>query len=149
MSDDIRSLLEQVKNGQVDVDAALLKLKMKPIEDLGYANVDLHRQLRQGVPEVIYGAGKTSEQIAGIISSMQSNGQGHILITRLAPDVAAEVQKQHSLTYNKDAHIGYIGEMPTKKTESSIAIVIKNRIETLSFFKSMFDDVVLDLEVRS
>ena len=61
MSDDIRSLLEQVKNGQVDVDAALLKLKMKPIEDLGYANVDLHRQLRQGVPEVIYGAGKTSE----------------------------------------------------------------------------------------
>ena len=59
MSDTIRSLLEQVKNGQVDVDAALLKLKMKPIEDLGYANVDLHRQLRQGVPEVIYGAGKT------------------------------------------------------------------------------------------
>ena len=53
MSDDIRFLLEQVKNGQVDVDAALLKLKMKPIEDLGYANVDLHRQLRQGVPEVI------------------------------------------------------------------------------------------------
>ena len=81
MSDTIRSLLEQVKNGQVDVDAALLKLKMKPIDDLGYANVDLHRQLRQGVPEVIYGAGKTSEQIAGIISSMQSNGQGHILIT--------------------------------------------------------------------
>ena len=57
MSDDIRSLLEQVKNRQVDVDAALLKLKMKPIEDLGYANEDLHRQLRQGVPEVIYGAG--------------------------------------------------------------------------------------------
>ena len=99
MSDDIRFLLEQVKNGQVDVDAALLKLKMKPIEDLGYANVDLHRQLRQGVPEVIYGAGKTSEQIVGIISSMQSNGQGHILITRLAPDVAAEVQEHHSLTY--------------------------------------------------
>ena len=53
MSDNIRSLLEQVKNGQVDVDAALLKLKMKPIEDLGYANVDLHRQLRQVVPEVM------------------------------------------------------------------------------------------------
>ena len=123
MSDDIRFLLEQVKNGQVDVDAALLKLKMKPIEDLGYANVDLHRQLRQGVPEVIYGAGKTSEQIVGIISSMQSNGQGHILITRLAPDVAAEVQEHHSLTYIKDAYIGYVGDMPTKKTDSSIAIV--------------------------
>ena len=123
MSDNIRSLLEQVQNGDVDVDAALLKLKIKPIEDLGYANVDLHRQLRQGVPEVIYGASKTSEQIVGIISSMQSNGQGHILITRLAPDVSVEVQEHHSLTYIEDAHIGYVGEMPTKKTKSSIAIV--------------------------
>ena len=54
---------------------------------------------------------------------MQSNGQGHILITRLAPDVAAEVQEQHSLTYIKDAYIGYVGDMPTKKTASCIAIV--------------------------
>ena len=84
MSENIRTLLEEVKNGQVDVDAALLKLKMKPIDDLGYANVDLHRQLRQGLPEVIYGAGKTSEQIVGIISSMQANGQGHILIYTLS-----------------------------------------------------------------
>ena len=62
------------------MDAALLKLKMKPIDDLGYANVDLHRQLRQGLPEVIYGAGKTSEQIVGIISSMQANeiGRAHV-----------------------------------------------------------------------
>ena len=44
MSENIRTLLEQVKNGQIDVDAALLKLKMKPLDDLGYANVDLHRQ---------------------------------------------------------------------------------------------------------
>lgn len=58
MSDNIRTLLEKVKNGQLDVDTVLLKLKMKPIEDLGFAHVDLHRQIRQGVPEVIYGAGK-------------------------------------------------------------------------------------------
>ena len=49
MNDNSRTLLEQVKNGQVDVDAALLKLKIKPIEDLGFAHVDLHRQIRQGV----------------------------------------------------------------------------------------------------
>jgi len=72
MNDNIRTLLEQVKNGQVDVDAALLKLKIKPIEDLGFAHVDLHRQIRQGVPEVIYGAGKNTEQIIGIISSIFS-----------------------------------------------------------------------------
>ena len=123
MSDNIRTLLEKVKNGQLDVDTVLLKLKMKPIEDLGYANVDLHRQLRQGVPEVIYGAGKTSEQIVGIISSMQSNGQGHILITRLAPDVAAEVQEKYQLTYINAAHIGYIGDLPSQKTESAIAVI--------------------------
>ena len=79
MSDNIRTLLEKVKNGQLDVDTVLLKLKMKPIEDLGFAHVDLHRQIRQGVPEVIYGAGKTTEQIIGIISSMISNGQRQIL----------------------------------------------------------------------
>ena len=123
MSDNIRALLEQVKNGQVDVDAALLKLKIKPIEDLGFAHIDLHRQIRQGVPEVIYGAGKTTEQIIAIISSMLSYGQEQILLTRLAPNVAAEVQEQHQLTYINAAHIGYIGDLPSQKTESAIAVI--------------------------
>ena len=123
MSDNIRTLLEKVKNGQLDVDTVLLKLKMKPIEDLGFAHVDLHRQIRQGVPEVIYGAGKTTEQIIGIISSMIFNGQRQILITRLAPNVAAEVQEKYQLTYINAAHIGYIGDLPSQKTESAIAVI--------------------------
>lgn len=123
MNDNIRTFLEQVKNGQVDVDAALLKLKIKPLEDLGFAHVDLHRQIRQGVPEVIYGAGKTTEQIIGIISSMLSYGQEQILLTRLAPNVAAEVQEQHQLTYINAAYIGYIGDLPSQKTESAIAVI--------------------------
>ena len=58
----IKALLEQVAAGQVDVNDALLKLKMEPFEELGFAKLDSHRGLRQGVAEVIYGAGKTPEQ---------------------------------------------------------------------------------------
>ncbi|WP_273419007.1 nickel pincer cofactor biosynthesis protein LarB [Veillonella caviae] len=123
MSESIRNLLEQVKNGQVSVDTALLKLKTKPIDDLGYAQVDLHRVVRQGVPEVIYGAGKTGEQIVGIISSMKANGQCQILITRLSPDIAVYIQKKYEMTFVESAHIGYIGDIPIQKTKSSIAII--------------------------
>ena len=59
MSDDIQRLLEGVREGSVSVEEALLKLKTKPFEDIGYAKVDMHRKLRQGAAEVIYGAGKT------------------------------------------------------------------------------------------
>ncbi|MGN1000142.1 MAG: 1-(5-phosphoribosyl)-5-amino-4-imidazole-carboxylate carboxylase, partial [Faecousia sp.] len=67
MNSDIRKLLESVRSGDTSVDDALLKLKMSPFEDIGYAKVDLHRKVRQGAAEVIYGAGKTPEQIAGIV----------------------------------------------------------------------------------
>lgn len=59
MNNDIRRLLEDVRGGSVSVEEALLKLKTKPFEDIGYAKVDMHRKLRQGTAEVIYGAGKT------------------------------------------------------------------------------------------
>ena len=63
MNSDIRRLLEGVQSGAVSVDDALLKIKMSPFEDIGYAKVDLHRRVRQGAAEVIYGTGKTPEQI--------------------------------------------------------------------------------------
>ena len=64
MNDDTRQLLENVRDGKISVEEAVLKLKVKPFEDIGYAKVDTHRTLRQGAAEVIYGAGKTPEQIA-------------------------------------------------------------------------------------
>ena len=63
MNSEVRRILEAVRSGGLDVDDALLKLKEKPFEDIGYAKVDLHRKVRQGAAEVIYGAGKTAEQI--------------------------------------------------------------------------------------
>ena len=112
MNTEIRKLLEGVSDGSVSVDEAFLKLKTKPFEDIGYAKVDMHRKLRQGVAEVIYGAGKTPEQIIGIAKTMMENGQKTILITRLPDESAAIVGKECELTYYKDARCGIIGKMP-------------------------------------
>lgn len=112
MNTDIRKLLEAVSSGTVSVDDALLKLKVKPFEDIGYAKVDMHRKLRQGTAEVIYGAEKTPEQIIGIADTMLRGGQDTILITRLSPEAAAEVGKIHPLNYHPEARCGVIGSIP-------------------------------------
>jgi NCAIR mutase (PurE)-related protein len=64
--DELRHLLEDVSRGRVGVDDALTRVGLAPFEDLGYAKPDLHRGVRTGASEVIYGAGKTAEQIVGI-----------------------------------------------------------------------------------
>ena len=112
MSQDIRQLLEEVKNGSVSVEEAVLKLKIKPFEDIGYAKVDIHRQLRQGAAEVIYGAGKTPQHIIGIADTMIANGQRTILITRLSPDAAEIIETSHKLKYYQEARCGVIGTVP-------------------------------------
>ena len=85
-------LLQRVASGDISPDDALIKLKTAPFEDLGYAKVDLQRGIRQGVAEVIYGAGKTAGQIAGIVRSMRAVGQERVLITRLDETKANEVR---------------------------------------------------------
>lgn len=112
MNSEIKQLLEEVRNGKVSVEEALLQIKKQPFEDLGFAKVDLHRKLRQGTAEVIYGAGKTAEQICGIINSMKVSGQKNILITRLDEEKAREVNLKTSLDYKKDARIGIVGDFP-------------------------------------
>ncbi len=93
MNEDIRELLQGVKDGDLSVEEALLKIKTKPFEDIGYAKVDMHRKVRQGVAEVIYGAGKTADQICGIVKAMRENRQQTILITRLDEEKAEGVAK--------------------------------------------------------
>ena len=108
---DIKALLQGVQDGTVTVDDALLQLKQQPFEDLGYAKVDLHRKVRQGANEVIYGAGKTPEQIIGILEKMAQNGQKNVLITRLNRDKADLIQEKVPLTYYESAQIAVAGEM--------------------------------------
>ena len=112
MNNDIRKLLESVRNGETDVNDALLQIKMAPFEDIGFAKVDLHRKIRQGAAEVIYGAGKTPEQIAGIIEVMLSNGQKRILITRMSPEAARYVSGSYDIDYREIPKVGIIGGFP-------------------------------------
>ena len=103
---DILALLRGVAEGTVSPENALLKLKEAPFEDLGYAKVDLHRPVRQGAAEVIYGAGKTPEQIAGIAAKLGERGCQNILVTRMGPEAAEEVAKTVPLDYYPEARLG-------------------------------------------
>ncbi len=122
MKTDVKMILEGVRDGSITVDDALLKLKTAPYDELGFAKVDLHRKIRQGVPEVIYGAGKTPEQIAGIITSMQKNGQDRILITRLSNAAAEEIQKVHPIAYRPDARIATLGDVPAPNGIGTVVV---------------------------
>ena len=87
---DIRSVLEQVRDGQLTTEQALGLLRDLPYEDLGYARIDHHRPLRTGSPEVVLGKGKTPAQVAGIVASLK--GRGHpVLVTKAGWDAYAAV----------------------------------------------------------
>jgi hypothetical protein len=70
----VRNLLDQMQAGEVDADEVVRRLRLLPFADLGYATVDHHRELRQGLPEAVYGPGKTPAQCVGIISELLSGG---------------------------------------------------------------------------
>ena len=112
MDNELRQVLEGVREGRLTVDEAAVRLRSEPFRDIGYAKVDLHRKTRQGAAEVIYGAGKTPEQIAGIADVMVERGQGPILITRLEEAAAETVGRTHPLDYHRDARVGIIGQLP-------------------------------------
>ena len=112
MSNEIRHILEAVEKGAMSIDDALLRIKEEPFEDLGYARIDLHRRVRQGSPEVIYGEGKTAEQITGIIDMMTEKNQLPVLITRLSREKYALIAETHELKYNSMAKIAVVGEYP-------------------------------------
>ena len=122
MNTEIREILEQVEKGALSVDDALLAIKKEPFVELGYAKIDMQRKTRQGAAEVIYGAGKTAEQIAGISKAMMEAGQDVILITRMSPEKAEIVGKEVPLKYHKDAGIGIIGELPVPKGSGKIVV---------------------------
>lgn len=110
---ELKKLLDDVAAGTISPDDAALKLKIQPFEEIGdYAKVDFHRGIRQGVPEVIYGAGKTQEHILGIARAMVENGQSPILITRISAETAEYIKGELPLEYNELARTGVIGELP-------------------------------------
>lgn len=89
---DLKRILEDVKNNNIDIEYALDKLKNLPYEDLGYANIDHHRELRNGYPEVIYCEGKSDEQILGIIEKMKEK-DSNILGTRCRKETFDKIKQ--------------------------------------------------------
>ena len=115
-------LLRRVQEGTVSPEQAVLELKVSPFEDLGYANVDHLRAIRQGIPEVIFGSGKTAEQILGIVSAMRRRGNENILITRLSDEKARILAEQLPLTYDPVSRIGIIGQKGEVTASGTIVV---------------------------
>ena len=116
MNDEIKNLLESVRRGEMSVDEAYLKLRTAPFRDLGFAKIDTHRRLRTGAAEVIYGAGKTPEQMLEIIKAMLESRQETILITRLEKHAAEILSREFALNYCEIAKIGSIGSIPEPRS---------------------------------
>jgi NCAIR mutase (PurE)-related protein len=103
--DAIRKLLEQVRLGEADVDQAMQRLKLDPIDRLGFAEVDLHRAIRRGYPEAIYGPGKSADEIVAIAGRLIQAEQS-VIVTRVEPDIAAHVKKaMHDAQYHERARM--------------------------------------------
>ncbi|MCR4688147.1 MAG: 1-(5-phosphoribosyl)-5-amino-4-imidazole-carboxylate carboxylase, partial [Saccharofermentans sp.] len=117
---DIKELLDMVARGEITPEEAETRLKLKPFTDLGFAKPDLHRGIRQGIPEVIYGEGKTPGQITKITEALLEAGQETVMVTRLSE----EKQKQITipLTYYPEARIGVAGSLPANPGIGNILI---------------------------
>ena len=99
---DVKKLLQQVASGEITPEEAEIRLKMKPFEDLGFAKPDIHRALRQGATEVIFGEGKTPEQISAIASELLGSGQETVIITRLSEEKSGKITTpSHTISSSK------------------------------------------------
>ena len=130
---EMRVMLERVSSGETSVDEALLKLKMDPFEDLGFAKIDLHRGVRTGSSEVIYGEGKTASQINSIVRLMWERGQRTILITRISPEKSRELEESLRedpsmecvipYHYNEEGRIALAGKKMDKSGIGTILVL--------------------------
>ncbi len=121
--EEIKALLENVKQGKTDIDTALQQFRDMPFKDIGHTRIDTHRELRKGYPEVIYGAGKSIDQICDIVTAMLTRGN-NILVTRVAEEVYIAVKKINKDTkYHKLARIVSITNKNIDTTATYISII--------------------------
>jgi NCAIR mutase (PurE)-related protein len=122
--DHVRDLLKQVADGSLDVARAIDALAFEPVESLGFATIDHHRSLRQGFPEVIYGEGKTPEQIRDIATRIAERGDG-VLVTRLSAEGAELLRSAvPGIELNALGRTAYLpGKEPPPKGTGTITVV--------------------------
>jgi NCAIR mutase (PurE)-related protein len=120
----LRELLKSVASGSASVDEAVARLKRLPFEDISYAHVDHHRFLRKGFPEVIFGEGKTGEQILGIAKAMVEQGDT-VMVTRLSPEKASLMKAQYpDATYYREARVLVHALQPVRSASKGLILVI-------------------------
>jgi pyridinium-3,5-biscarboxylic acid mononucleotide synthase len=146
--DQIRKILEQFKAGGLSADDALHRLRALPFEDLGFANIDHHRSLRQGFPEVVFGGGKTVEQVARIVEAMYKHDH-NILVTRTTPEhfdsvkrIAKEAEfheAARAITIQKDAKIHGKGTVMVVSAGTSDMPVAEEAVVTLKVMGNHVD----------
>jgi hypothetical protein len=121
--DQLRELMEAVKGGNLTPDAACDRLKNLPFEDLGFAKVDHHRSVRTGMPEVIYGKGKTADQVARIFASLAASGV-NVLATRVNPaQFEAVLQVEERAVFEETAGCITLRQSPSAQRHGRVAIV--------------------------
>ena len=119
---ELMNILDDVATGKVTKEEALLAIKEEPFKDMGFAKIYTHRGIRQGVPEVIYGAGKTKEQIKEIVKHLQKSGEETVLITRMSSEAAKFVSEEIDLRYDEISKVGIVGPMPKKDGIGKIVV---------------------------
>lgn len=121
---ELKKMLETLATGGISVDSALERLKHLPFEDLGFANVDHHRGIRLGHPEVIFGQGKTIQQIEGIMEALLDKGN-NILVTRLTDEKAFALCSRFShARHHQDAGCITLEQHPVAITGKGTVLVI-------------------------
>lgn len=123
---ELKALLDKVANGRTGVAEALAQIQSAPVADIGYAQLDLARGVRQGAGEVVFGQGKTAAQVAGIVDALVAAGQRHVLVTRLDPQKAAEARALMTCDagwdYREDARLAIAGGMPEPSGNGRIVV---------------------------
>jgi hypothetical protein len=124
-TEQLKKLLKEVKTGKLSIERAVEKLRHLPFEDLGFARVDHHRQLRSGFPEVIYCPGKTNEQIIAIFESLAAKGN-NVLATRADEavfDALAKTKKFPKVRYEKLARAIILEQKKLKPSKTILPIL--------------------------
>ncbi len=121
--DEIKNLLEEVKSGRVSIDAAMQQFTHLPYEDLTFARVDHHRELRLGFPEVIFGQGKTVEQITAIAERIL-NQSANLLISRTSEEVFASISTlAPEAEFHREARMITVWRDQTNRGAGQIAVI--------------------------
>jgi len=134
----LKSLLDDVHRGVLSADDAVLRLRRLPFADLGFARVDHHRALRQGLPEAVYGPGKTPEQCVTIVGELLDHGTGPVLLTRASEAQTKAVMAAHGPATQLGGAVLY--RMPAPHRASTVLVVAAGTAD-----RSVADECLLTL----